>query len=697
MKSLEFVLLIVRLAWLAVPAKAQPNPLVEVVPLRQRTTWRYTLTQPSDTWTRPTFDDTTWKQGRGGFGSPGTPAVVIGTRWDTDDIWLRREVMLPTDPKALENLQLLVFHDEDVEIYLNGVLAAREPGFGRDYEPIELLPEAARLIQPGAKLLIAVHCHQTTGGQGIDVGLARVPPGYADAQFLARRKDRYRAFAMSHEGNASAGRALFQDERRLACSRCHATDGKSATAGPDLVTAGDKFPRIELIESILNPSATIAVGYSTTIVSTRSGETFDGIVKDATPDQLTLMGADGRAIHIPTRDVRSQRTSNISMMPEGLETSLSPQEFTDVIEYLSTLRLPDSAAANRQGMPAHISELAKPVALIPIHPEDQHFDHPCWIGQIPGQAGVFLIAEHETGKAWLLDTTGDKPTKALWGDFGTEVRKGGATGLLGIAFHPHFRENRKYYIQHELEVDGRLHARVSEKLAAPDLRRDSGTPSRPIISFACTTDVHSGGGIEFGPDGYLYVAMGDTGPQGDPQGHGQDLRLPLGKMMRIDVDHEAEGRAYTIPTDNPFVARPGVPPRNLGLRLPRALALHLRPRHRRPLGRRRRPGPHRRSRHRPPRRKLRVERLRRLRPLLQPLSPRRRILHPARLRLHPPPGQFHHRRLRLPPARILPLRRPLRLRRLQLQAHLGPAPIRPQAHRHLAARHRPPAHRLVWS
>jgi glucose/arabinose dehydrogenase len=75
------------------------------------------------------------------------------------------------------------------------------------------------------------------------------------------------------------------------------------------------------------------------------------------------------------------------------------------------------------------------------------------------------------------------------------------------------------------------------------------------MRIACTTDVHAGGGIGFGPDGFLYIAMGDTGPQGDPQGHGQDLKRPLGKVLRIDVDHGENGNAYGIPADNPFRGR----------------------------------------------------------------------------------------------------------------------------------------------
>src|SRR5437762_13176501 len=91
----------------------------------------------------------------------------------------------------------------------------------------------------------------------------------------------YAAFAMMHQGDAGRGKGLFFDEQRLACSRCHAVDGKSLRAGPDLMTIGDKFGRRDLIESIIAPSATIAVGYNTTVIKTKSGEVFDGILKEA--------------------------------------------------------------------------------------------------------------------------------------------------------------------------------------------------------------------------------------------------------------------------------------------------------------------------------------------------------------------------------------------------------------------------------
>ncbi len=67
-----------------------------------------------------------------------------------------------------------IYHDEDIEVYLNGVLAVREPGYINSYETFEITPAALALLKPGATVTVAAHCHQTTGGQGIDVGLSDV-------------------------------------------------------------------------------------------------------------------------------------------------------------------------------------------------------------------------------------------------------------------------------------------------------------------------------------------------------------------------------------------------------------------------------------------------------------------------------------------------------------------------------------------
>ena len=116
------------------PAPIPPR-VTEVVPTsrRQPMTWRYTFQKPDDDWSRSGFNDSQWKQGPGGFGTRGTPGAVVRTTWNTPDIWLRREVTLPANTDAAR-LQLVAYHDEDVEIYFSGVFAARKGGYITNYE-----------------------------------------------------------------------------------------------------------------------------------------------------------------------------------------------------------------------------------------------------------------------------------------------------------------------------------------------------------------------------------------------------------------------------------------------------------------------------------------------------------------------------------------------------------------------------------
>jgi transposase len=145
----------------------------EIVPTSQKKglTWRYTFQKPGDDWFKLGYDEAAWREGPGGFGTKGTPGAVVRTEWKTDDIWIRREFTLPAGP--FKNLNLNVHHDEDAEIYLNGVLAAKVPGYITDYEEVPIEPEARATLKQG-KNLIAVHCRQTKGGQYIDVGLVDV-------------------------------------------------------------------------------------------------------------------------------------------------------------------------------------------------------------------------------------------------------------------------------------------------------------------------------------------------------------------------------------------------------------------------------------------------------------------------------------------------------------------------------------------
>jgi hypothetical protein len=154
--------------------KLPPLPVVkEVVPTSQLkgVDWHYTLEKPADDWVKPGFDDSAWKAGPGGFGTQGTPGAVVRTEWKTDDIWLRRDFDWPGDKAGKP--ELMVHHDEDVEVYINGVLAGKAGGFISDYEEMAMTPEGVAALKP-SKNVLAVHCHQTTGGQYIDVGIISV-------------------------------------------------------------------------------------------------------------------------------------------------------------------------------------------------------------------------------------------------------------------------------------------------------------------------------------------------------------------------------------------------------------------------------------------------------------------------------------------------------------------------------------------
>ncbi len=140
--------------------------------------WRFTTVKPADNWADASFDDASWKESPGGFGEPSTPGSKVRTEWKSPDIWLRRTVKLPagatgTATKA-SDYALSIHHDEDAEVYLNSKLVAAVKGYVTDYVTVPLDEKAlAAGIKEGDNVL-AVHCHQTGGGQYIDVGLVRL-------------------------------------------------------------------------------------------------------------------------------------------------------------------------------------------------------------------------------------------------------------------------------------------------------------------------------------------------------------------------------------------------------------------------------------------------------------------------------------------------------------------------------------------
>jgi hypothetical protein len=136
--------------------------------------WKYTTDKPADDWSKADFNDSAWKEGKGGFGSEGTPGIgKLGTEWRSSDIWLRRTFSLDKlTPEQLAKLPLRVYHDEGTEVYINGVLAFRANGFNGRYQTRPMSEEARKALRPDGENVMAVHCRQTVGGQYIDVGMS---------------------------------------------------------------------------------------------------------------------------------------------------------------------------------------------------------------------------------------------------------------------------------------------------------------------------------------------------------------------------------------------------------------------------------------------------------------------------------------------------------------------------------------------
>ena len=146
------------------------TPLADIVPTSQfhAQTWKYISAKPEANWPERNFDDSSWSNGKGGFGTKETPGAIVGTLWESSDIWLRRSVVIPTIGPS-KKLFLNLHHDDDVQIYLDGKLIFKSAGYVSGYTLFAIPPKVASGIVAGTHLL-AVHCHQYQGGQFIDVG-----------------------------------------------------------------------------------------------------------------------------------------------------------------------------------------------------------------------------------------------------------------------------------------------------------------------------------------------------------------------------------------------------------------------------------------------------------------------------------------------------------------------------------------------
>ncbi|MBC8145932.1 MAG: PQQ-dependent sugar dehydrogenase [bacterium] len=171
-----------------------------------------------------------------------------------------------------------------------------------------------------------------------------------------------------------------------------------------------------------------------------------------------------------------------------------------------------------------------------------------------GTNRLFVVEQPGVIRVFANSPSADSARTFL--DIRDRVTDGGEMGLLGLAFHPNYEENGFLYVNYTAQSP--LRTVISRFTVDPgNPNRAVATSEFVLLEFAQPFQNHNGGQVSFGPDGFLYIAVGDGGSGGDPENHGQNKQSLLGKILRIDVNAGSNGLLYSIPQDNPYAGSSG--------------------------------------------------------------------------------------------------------------------------------------------
>jgi putative heme-binding domain-containing protein len=347
--------------------------------------------------------------------------------------------------------------------------------------------------------------------------------------------DALRRTAMNSGGDARRGKVLFASPTAQ-CASCHKIQGQGGDLGPDLSQVGGKFDRTHLIEAILDPSAEITQGYHATTIETKTGRVLTGIVKSESSATVTLLDIGGKPFAIAQGDIESRTVSKVSLMPSGLADAMTPAEFTDLIDYLASLR------TGRAPTPGEGS--TAPLTLPPGFKAEV---------VATGLTGATAFEAAPDGRLFVCEQTGTlrvvKQGRLLAEPFvKLPVDATWERGLIGVTIAPDFPKTPHVFVCY-VAVKPYPHHVISRFTAVGDAA-ESGS-EKVLFEGDDQTRLggtvpagHQGGAVHFGHGGKLFIAIGDQ-TAGKPA---QDLSSVLGKLLRINVDG-------SIPEDNPFFAR----------------------------------------------------------------------------------------------------------------------------------------------
>ncbi len=186
------------------------------------------------------------------------------------------------------------------------------------------------------------------------------------------------------------------------------------------------------------------------------------------------------------------------------------------------------------------------------------FDRPVALAYPDDGSNLLFVTEQHKGTIQSFPDVADTKDKQEFLNLPDPMNGGNEEGLLGLAFHPKYKQNGEFFVYYSAKTPNKRQSVVSRfKVSKENPRKaDPSSEERIWVSADDPFENHNGGCIAFGPDGYLYISLGDSGAADDPLMTGQNPKDWFGSLLRIDVDRPADGKAYGIPSDNPRLRDP---------------------------------------------------------------------------------------------------------------------------------------------